>query len=1040
VTRDQLRVNLPPAIPDHELLRPIGRGAYGEVWLARNVMGAWRAVKIIGRAQFESDRPYEREFAGIRRFEPVSRSSGGLVHVLHVGRNDAAGYFYYVMELADAADMKNPEIGKLNERTPRDSSSFENYTPRTLHSDLKRRGRLPTPEVLRIGLEVANGLAQLHRPGLVHRDVKPGNIIFVNGHAKLADIGLVTAGGEGRTFVGTEGYIPPEGPGTASADIYALGMALYEASAGFAPEKFPDVPPEWFTSAAGDDALELHQVILKACEGRRTDRYPSVDALQADLALLQSGQSVRRLRALKRRYARLRLSGIIGTTLLVCALIGWLFADYRARIATESRAKEQLLREQVQRAQSRAESAERDARQELYAALLEQAKATVHSGELGQRVRAVDAIRRAAAISNSAELRGAALAAMALPDLRFERRLNTATNTTFVRFDPKFDRVALGRGTNAVEIRAVADEQPIATLPATTSLPAFAAQWSRDGRFLAIQRDHPGIESRRDLEIWNVAEAVRRVALRPDGASQRHAPHLVLWLRDVENGALAFHPQLPRVLTGLHDGQVVLWDLTATNELARFRLEAAPNNLIFSPDGSRFAASVHATNWLVSVHDARDGIQLASHANGDFVQWLDWDPRGRWVASADHSGAVQLLDVKTGEARVLGRHKFQAVLVAFSPDGEHLLSGGWEEELIYWDLKRMERVFTITLNCHRAQFRDDGGECALFSNDEAQLFTIENPAGRRAFADDLGPRLRYAAFSSDGRWLAAAASERLGVWDLSTDGPAALSTNAADAHVFFSSRGELLASDDQNWHRWRVSPAAQATDAPQMQPLALPTRQGFGSLCSVSNQIVLTCEGGSSLVSSFKFQASGDQPSRLETSDLDLETKAQTPTIAGVSGVSPDGRWLGIFQPYSSTLHVYRLPKILEVAALTNRAAIARFDFSPRGDEVSVSTHKGVELWSSASWTRTRLLTNFISLLYPPDGRTCWLTSDYRNAGLYDARTFELLLPLPFGTLPLAASPDGRLLAVSADSRRLQVFDLVEVRRRLAELGLDWTH
>src|SRR3954470_24521358 len=91
----------PPFIPDHTLLRPIGRGAYGEVWLARNVMGAPRAVKIIWRRSFESDRPYEREFAGIQRYEPVSRTADGLVHVLHVGRNDAEGYFYYVRELAD---------------------------------------------------------------------------------------------------------------------------------------------------------------------------------------------------------------------------------------------------------------------------------------------------------------------------------------------------------------------------------------------------------------------------------------------------------------------------------------------------------------------------------------------------------------------------------------------------------------------------------------------------------------------------------------------------------------------------------------------------------------------------------------------------------------------------------------------------------------------------------------------------------------------------------------------------------------------------
>src|SRR5687767_1773882 len=92
---------VPPAIPDHELLRCIGRGSYGEVWLARNVMGAYRAVKIVYRDSFESDRPYEREFAGIKKFEPISRRHESQVDILHVGRNDQAGYFYYVMELAD---------------------------------------------------------------------------------------------------------------------------------------------------------------------------------------------------------------------------------------------------------------------------------------------------------------------------------------------------------------------------------------------------------------------------------------------------------------------------------------------------------------------------------------------------------------------------------------------------------------------------------------------------------------------------------------------------------------------------------------------------------------------------------------------------------------------------------------------------------------------------------------------------------------------------------------------------------------------------
>src|SRR2546427_3765879 len=100
-----------PSIPDHELLRRIGGGSYGEVWLARNVLGDYRAVKVIYRDKFEHDRPFEREFEGIRKFEPISRLHESQVDILHVGRNDPAGYFYYVMELAD--DASNPVAAEV---------------------------------------------------------------------------------------------------------------------------------------------------------------------------------------------------------------------------------------------------------------------------------------------------------------------------------------------------------------------------------------------------------------------------------------------------------------------------------------------------------------------------------------------------------------------------------------------------------------------------------------------------------------------------------------------------------------------------------------------------------------------------------------------------------------------------------------------------------------------------------------------------------------------------------------------------------------
>jgi WD40 repeat protein len=137
-------------------------------------------------------------------------------------------------------------------------------------------------------------------------------------------------------------------------------------------------------------------------------------------------------------------------------------------------------------------------------------------------------------------------------------------------------------------------------------------------------------------------------------------------------------------------------------------------------------------------------------------------------------------------------------------------------------------------------------------------------------------------------------------------------------------------------------------------------------------------------------------------------------------------------------LYAYRLPDLERVATLVHPANIATFRFSWTADEVATTSARGVEFWSTRTWTATRTLTNFMSVLYTPDPKEIWLTKDFRTAGLYNARTLELLLPLPNGMLPLAISPDGRTLAITLDGRRLQVWNIEEVRRELRQWGMDW--
>jgi serine/threonine protein kinase len=270
-----------PTVPDYELLRRIGRGAYGDVWLARNkATGALRAAKIVWRHTFEDNRPFEREFEGIQKFESISREHPSQLALFHIGRNESGGYFYYIMELADSAAPEGSTI---------------DYTAHTLRADLEKR-RLPAAKVLEIGLALSEALSHLHSNGLVHRDVKPSNVIFVNGRPKLADIGLVTDASDQCSIVGTEGYLPPEGPGTPQADIFALGKVLYESVTGLDRREFPKLPEDLHEWPDAAQVFELNEIILKACAQGSQHRYQTCDEMHADLALLGQGKSVKQKR------------------------------------------------------------------------------------------------------------------------------------------------------------------------------------------------------------------------------------------------------------------------------------------------------------------------------------------------------------------------------------------------------------------------------------------------------------------------------------------------------------------------------------------------------------------------------------------------------------------------------------------------------------------------------------------------------------------------------------------------------------------------
>ena len=312
-----------PSIPDYELLRLIGRGSYGDVWLARGVTGIFRAVKIVWRERFTEPEPFEREFKGLKEFAAISLSEAHQLALLHIGRSADGAFFYYVMELADDASSDR-------------AIDPTRYVPLTLKEVRARRGRLPAAECITHGVALAQGLAELHARGLVHRDIKPSNVVLVEGQAKLADIGLVASFSDASTYVGTAGFVPPEGPGAPSADVFALGKVLYELSTGLDRADFPRLPAGLRDFADAGEMLELNEILLRACDPSPAARYVDGAALLKDMQMLRGGRSLRRRRTVVRAT---RVAAVVAVAAGLAISGGWIFQRQNSSVVAAGSAQ-----------------------------------------------------------------------------------------------------------------------------------------------------------------------------------------------------------------------------------------------------------------------------------------------------------------------------------------------------------------------------------------------------------------------------------------------------------------------------------------------------------------------------------------------------------------------------------------------------------------------------------------------------------------------------------------------------------------------------
>lgn len=289
----------PERLGKYEILREIGRGGFAVVYLARDMMlGRQVALKVLAQ-----HRAYDPEF--VRRFQQEAHAAASLNHpnivtIFDVG-SEAGRYFL-----------------------------AEEYVPGRTLADLLKSGPLPLDEAERILAEVASALDHAHGRGLIHRDVKPNNIMITDdGHVKLMDFGLVRAADgssmtisafqmeeghltTGAVTMGTPEYMSPEQadfdaqrPIDRRSDVYALGVVAYQMITGRVPfggatplavlRGHADGAPKPPTDVNQELPAALNAVLLRALAKSPDDRYPTAGSFaQAFTVAVEQGRNATR--------------------------------------------------------------------------------------------------------------------------------------------------------------------------------------------------------------------------------------------------------------------------------------------------------------------------------------------------------------------------------------------------------------------------------------------------------------------------------------------------------------------------------------------------------------------------------------------------------------------------------------------------------------------------------------------------------------------------------------------------------------------------
>jgi beta-lactam-binding protein with PASTA domain/tRNA A-37 threonylcarbamoyl transferase component Bud32 len=261
----------------YRILRKLGAGGMANVYLAEDEeLGRRVAIKIL------NDR-YANDELFIERFRREAKSAAGLSHpniVSIYDRGQAEGTYYIAMEVIEGRSLKELIL---------------------------TRGPLPIAQAIAYTLEILDALRFAHRHGIIHRDVKPHNILIGGERLKVTDFGIARAGAsqmtEAGSIMGTAQYLSPEqargAPVTASSDLYSVGIVLYEMLTGKVPfsgdsaieiaMKHLNELPKPPSKIRPEIPRQLDHVVLRALAKAPEERYQTAEEFADDLHRVEAG-------------------------------------------------------------------------------------------------------------------------------------------------------------------------------------------------------------------------------------------------------------------------------------------------------------------------------------------------------------------------------------------------------------------------------------------------------------------------------------------------------------------------------------------------------------------------------------------------------------------------------------------------------------------------------------------------------------------------------------------------------------------------------